>query len=53
MNIDGLMYIYKLESPIGELYIGQTKNWSLRFKSYKNKNGAKSQKFCHRGIKIN
>ena len=37
MNIDGLMYIYKLESPIGELYIGQTKNWSLRFKSYKNK----------------
>lgn len=51
MNIDGLMYIYKIESPIGELYIGQTKDWNLRFKSYKNKSGVKGQKFLYRSIK--
>ncbi len=49
MRIEGLSIIYKITSPSGKVYIGQTVNWQKRFTYYKNGN-AKGQIILYNSI---
>jgi group I intron endonuclease len=50
MKIEGLTTIYKITNPNGAIYIGQTNDWSKRFKAYA-KEECKNQKLLYNSLK--
>jgi len=51
MEIVKICGIYKITSPSGRVYIGESENITTRWKDYNNLNNCKSQRRLHRSLK--